>query len=327
MKEKHHISSALLGALTLLLAATMPVSWAQEEFDETKIFIEMNATDGDAGLHALLDAEAWVWVSIYDPDGERIFLEDVRRNLKEQGLTENFFESAEPLCVADEEDPEAEVVPLSEFLERFLPGEYRFAGVTIEGDRLEGTATLTFNLPAAPDISMFDGTEDVDPANALMTWAAGMDLGEKCHDDDLVTQGVIPDPASVDVVGWEVVVEPADEEAFVPFRVFSVQLPPDQTSVTVSPEYLNAFPAGTEFKFEVGAIEASGNQTFSEGGFSTLSGAVAADPPPVVVVPPAPRSSSSGCTVGPSDGTIDPTLPLLMLISSAYLLRRRLSET
>ena len=296
MKEQHHISSALLGALTLLLAATIPVSWAQEEFDETKAFIEMNATDGDVGFHVLLDAEAWEWVTIDDPDGNQIFKEMARRNLMEQGLTENFFESAEPLCVADEEDPEAEVVPLAEFLERFLPGEYLFAGRTIEGDELEGTATLTFNLPAAPDISMFDGTEDVDPANALMTWAAGMILGEKCQDDDLVTQGIIPDPASVDVVGWEVVVEPADEEAFVPFRVFSVQLPPDQTSVTVSPEYLNAFPAGTEFKFEVGAIEASGNQTFSEGGFCTLPGCgeeEAAVDPPVVAVPPA-RSVGSG---------------------------------
>jgi len=326
MKKKHLILNAHLGALTLLLAATMPVSWAQEEFDETKIFIEMNATDGDAGLHALLDAEAWMSVSIDDPDGERIFLEDVKGNLMEQGLTENFFESAEPLCAPDAEDPEEEVVPLSEFLERFLPGEYLFAGTTIEGDTLEGTATLTFDLPAAPDISMFDGTENVDPANALMTWAAGMDLGEKCHDDDLVTGGIITDPALVNIVGWEVVVEPADEEAIDPFRVFSVQLPPELTSVTVSPEYLNSFPAGTEFKFEVGAIEASGNQTFSEGGFSTLSGPVATDPP-VVVVPPATLSSSSGCTVGPSDGTVDPTLPLLMLISLGYLLRRRLSET
>ena len=150
---------------------------AQEEFDETKIFIEMNATDGDAGLHALLDAEAWKWASIHGLDGRRIFMEDAQRNLEEQGLTENFFESAEPLCAPDEEDPEEEVVPLSEFLERFPPGEYRFTATTIEGDELEDTATLTFNLPAAPDISMFDGTEEVDPANAIMTWAAGMDLG------------------------------------------------------------------------------------------------------------------------------------------------------
>ena len=44
-------------------------------------------------------------------------------------------------------------------------------------------------------------------------------------------------------------------------------------------------------------------------------------------LPPAPSGGGGGCTVGSSDGTIDPTLPLLMLISFVYLLRRRLSET
>ena len=45
----------------------------------------------------------------------------------------------------------------------------------------------------------------------------------------------------------------------------------------------------------------------------------AAAPPPQP-----PRRSSGGCTVGPLNGTIDPTLPLLMLISLVYLQRRRL---
>lgn len=289
MKEKHLILNALLGALALLLAATVPVSWAQEEFDETKVLIEINATDGDAGFHVLLDAEAWKEVRIDDPDGKKIFQEQAKGNLLEQGLTENFFESAEPLCAFDEEDPEAEVVPLSEFLERFPAGDYLFTGKIHPGDKLEGTATLTYDLPAAPDLSSFDGTENVDPANAVITWAAGMDLGEKCQDDDLVTEGIITDPASVDIVGWEVVVEPEDEEAVDLLRVFSVQLPPGQTSVTISPEYLNAFPVGTDFKFEVGAIEASGNQTFSEGSFSTLSGSLAA-----VALAPAVGSVGSG---------------------------------
>ena len=52
----------------------------------------------------------------------------------------------------------------------------------------------------------------------------------------------------------------------------------------------------------------------------------AAPPPPPPPPPPAPRSSG-GCTIGPADGTIDPTLPLLMLISLVYLHRRRFRET
>jgi hypothetical protein len=263
------ISAAL--SATLPAAATSP-AWAQEGFDETRVKIEINATDGDVGFHAFLDADAWKSVRVSDPHGRKIFAERATGALRRQGLTENFFESDEPLCVPDEEDPEAEVVPLAAFLTRFPAGDYVFTGRTIEGDPMRGSATLTYDLPAAADISAFDGTEDVDPVNAVISWTAGTDLGEKCQDDDLVADGTITDPALVTVVGWEVVVEPADEGAVVPLRVFTVQLPPGATSATVSPDYLNSFPAGTEFKFEVGSISETGNQTFSEGHFCTLPG-------------------------------------------------------
>ena len=129
-------------------------------------------------------------------------------------------------------------------------------------------ATLTHNLPAAPDISAFDGSE-VDPSQSVViNWAPGNNLGEDCHDPELIDNGTIPDPGTVPVILWEVVVEP-DADAVDLELVYSVQVPAGQTSVTVPPEYLNAYSAlgVTEFKFEVGAREASGNQTFSEGTF------------------------------------------------------------
>jgi len=267
--KKSFIPYIPMATAALILSAISPTSWAQEEFDEIKVLIEINATDGDAGFHVLGDADAWKQIQIRDPGGKKIFMVKDHKGLREQGLTEIFFESAEPLCAPDPEDMEAEVVPLSEFLERFPAGDYTFSGVTIEGDLLEGEGTLTYNLPAAPDISATDGRDDVDPDDAVISWVGGVDLGEKCHDASLVGDGTIPDPAGVAVVGWEVVVEPDDEEASDPFRVFSVQLPPGQMSVTIPPEYLDAFVSDdvTEFKFEVGAIEESGNQTFSEGTF------------------------------------------------------------
>ncbi len=245
-------------AAPLLLAG--PAGWAQEEFDETVVLIEINATDGDAGFHALLDADAWKEARIDDPDGKKIFKAQITGSLREQGVTEDFFESAEPLCAADPEEPDEEVVPLAEFLERFAAGEYVFTGKTSEGEMLEGAATLTHDLPAAPEIVSFDGS--------IITWTPGSDLGE-CQDDALVAEGVIPDPATVPLVGWEVVVEPADEEAVDPLRVFSVQLPPTSTSASVPFEFVSAYLADgvTELKVEVGAIEASGNRTFSEAEF------------------------------------------------------------
>lgn len=269
------ISSALLLTLCVPLAG-----WAQDGsgdstdgdpdngtagpvgFSETAAIIEINATDGDIGFHTLLNADAWKEARIFGPGGENLFKGLAAGPLAEQGLTENAFESDEPLCAPDPEDPEAEVVPLSAFIERFAAGTYRFTGVTLEGETLEGTAELTYALPAAPDILGFDGT--------TVTWQPGTDLG-RCQDDELVAEGTIADPGSVELVGWEVVVEPADDEAADPLRVFSVQLPAGApNTVTVPAEFIEAYRSEdiTEFKVEVGAIEASGNRTFSEEDFS-----------------------------------------------------------
>ena len=257
---------AAMAALTL--GAAVPASWAATvELDEAFVRIEINATDGDVGFHGKFDGEPSKLMKIKRPgDGSVIYLVRAQHNLKRQGLTENFFESAEPTC---------EEQPLAAFLLRFPAGEYLFEGVTNDGvDRLEGVATLSHALPAAPDISGFDGsTVELDDDPIVIHWAPGADLGE-CHDQELVDNGTIPDPASVAVERWEVVVEPnVDDEVLkdlgLPFSVFSVQLPPGQMSVTVPFEYLHSYAVAdvTDFKFEVGA-KSGENQTFSEGTFT-----------------------------------------------------------
>lgn len=254
--------------LTALTTAS-PVTAEIVEWDELKLIIEINATDGDVGFHALADAGAWRWFRIDDPDGKKILAMRATGSLRDQGVTESFFESAEPLCEPDEEEPDDLVVTFAEFIMRFPEGDYLFRANNNEGDRVKGTTELTYNLPAAPDISMTEDSEQpID--EVIIEWAPGTDLGEKCHDQSLVDDGIIADPASVEIVGWEVVVEPDDEEAADPLRKFSVQLPPEQTSVLVPVEFLERFFGEDidEFKFEVGAIEESGNQTFSEGTFS-----------------------------------------------------------
>lgn len=262
-----HPAVAVIAVPALLALGGAHPTMAQEPFSETKALVEINATDGDIGFHVLLDADAWHKVRIDDPAGKRIFSEKAKGALAEQGLTENFFESDEPLCSPELGEEEGElVVTLGEFQQHFPAGDYIFTGKSNEGDTLTDTATLTYNLPAAPDIEDFDGTGNVPTSDTEIFWAAGDDLGE-CPFDRLV-----PPPGSIQEVGWEVVVEPADEEAVSPLRVFSVQLPAEQTRVTVPQEFLDTYVAQgiTVFKFEVGAIEASGNQTFSEGIFCTV---------------------------------------------------------
>lgn len=253
----------------LLLVCSASTAWADAEFDETKVLIEINATDGDVGFHAKFDGEAWYNTKMYDPLGRKIFHEKADASLRTQGLTENFFESAEPLCVPDPEEPEELVVTLAEFLERFPAGDYYLMGKNNDGEWQTGEAELTWNIPAAPDIGATDEAEFDSAEDVVLEWDEGDDLGGKCDDPDLVLDEIIPDPASIEVAGWEAVVEPDCDVEFEIERVFMVQLPPQQTSVTVPEEFLESYLEEdcSEFKFEVGAVEASGNQTFSEGGF------------------------------------------------------------
>ena len=257
----------LLGAMAALcLAAAVPPSWAVE-LDEAFLRIEINATDGDVGFHGKFDGEPSKIMKIKKPNGGVLYIVTAHGALNKQGLTESFFESAEPTCAEQ---------PLAEFLKRFPEGTYTFQGKTNDGENLEGEAFLSHALPAAPNISGFDGSAFAPGAPVVITWAPGQDLGNCGRDQelqDLVTGGIIPDPAGVPVDGWEVVVEPNEEELEalgLPERVFSVQLLPGQPlSVTVSPEYLQQYVAAglTTFKFEVGA-RAGENQTFSEGSFT-----------------------------------------------------------
>lgn len=262
------VSRLLILGAVIATAATGQEALAQDEFDEALVRIEVNASDGDVGFHALLDAEGWRWLRLDDSEGHKVFNAKPRAGLLDQGLTEVFFESSEPLCEADPEDPEARVQTLAEFLELYPEGEYVARGRTIENEKLRSFTDFTYDIPAAPDIEL---TEDMvlPVGNAVIMWEAGNDLGDHCHDQSLIDDGTIADHADVEVVRWEVVVEPADDEGIEFLRVFSAQVPADQMSVTVPEDFLQSYldMGITVMKFEVGGMEESGNQTFSEGEF------------------------------------------------------------
>lgn len=105
-------------------------------FAKLNIFFEFNSTDNDLGVQLLLDGEPWGVVSGFDPGGRKIVEFFARGRMQQLGLTELFFESAEP-------SPQ-------EVLALFPAGEYRFTGTTLEDERLVGTARLSQNLPPAP---------------------------------------------------------------------------------------------------------------------------------------------------------------------------------
>jgi hypothetical protein len=196
---------------------------------DASIIVEVNATDGDAGLQLFVDADAWRSMRIISPTGRKMLDVGASGRLKNHGLTELFSESNEPPF--DE-------FPLEKFKKLFPEGRYRIIGTTIEGDRLSGRARLTHNIPEGPEITTpQDG--DVVPRNAVVaSWVA------------------VTEPAGIDIAGYRVIVERED-----PLRVFSADLPPSAGSMTIPPEFLEP---GIEYKLEVAAIEASGNQTITE---------------------------------------------------------------
>jgi hypothetical protein len=196
---------------------------------DATMIVEVNATDGDAGLQVFLDGEAWRSMKITDPSGSTILDINAVGRLEDFGLTELFSESSEPPF---------DVFPLEEFKALWPEGRYSFAGTTVDGRRLTGRATLSHDIPDGPEITSPTDGATVAPGNVVASWDP------------------VPETSGVDIVGYRVIVEREN-----PLRVFSVDLPASDNSVTIPSEY---FDSGTEYKLEVLAIEASGNQTLTE---------------------------------------------------------------
>ncbi len=268
MRQKKSTTSsslALAAALVLGLGTTIVTATAPcDDFGECKVLIEINATDGDIGFHFLMDGDDLNSARINDPNGLKVFEDQAKGPLKEQKLTETFAESAEPLCWPDPDaDPDDEIVTLEEFLDRWTPGTYTFTGRGDQGEKSDGETELTFALPAAPADVEFDGS--------VITWEAGDDLGNcasAAELDVLVMDGVLPEhPEDVDVVAWEIVLEP-DVDDGDPTGAFKFTIRVDGDifvkAVTVPADYLMSLPDDTPVKIEVGAIGVYDNATFSE---------------------------------------------------------------
>jgi hypothetical protein len=263
---------AMAGAL-VVLGTGLTVVMAVEpcgDFGECKVLIEINASDGDIGFHFLMDGDDLVSAQIVDPNGKKVFEDQAKGSLRKQKLTEIFGESAEPLCWPDPAaDPDAIIVTLEEFLDRWAAGTYVFSGKGAKGAKSTGEAPLTHALPAAPTAVDFNVTTRV------ISWAAGNDLG-KCATvtelNALVTAGVLPvHPQNVPVAAWEVVLEPdvADGNP-IGKLTFTIRVAGNIAvkAVTVPAEYLASLPNNTPVKIEVGAIGVTDNATFTEeGGF------------------------------------------------------------
>jgi hypothetical protein len=196
-------------------------------YEQHELYIEYNATDGDAGLQLAADAEDWKRFTLLDTKGEVLI--DVRakgRLRRPFGLSELFLEASEPPFTT---------VPFKTFKKRFPKGRYRFRGVASNGRRLAGSDRLSFLVPAAPKVTFPTKGAQVDPDGFKVTW-------------EPVTR-----PRGVKIVTYQVIVNQGSRE-------LSMYLPPDATSATIPGEFLQP---GTKTGGELLARERSGNQTIT----------------------------------------------------------------
>ena len=226
-------------------------------FKITSLIIEL--TDNDIELQAFVDGVEWRRLQVIDPNERKIFNLSAQRNLRRQGgLSELFFASEPTHYLEDEPDFDGTI---ERFLARFPEGEYEFEGVTVNGDELEGEAILTHVLPALPEIiaPVADGDDPpvVDPNNLVIDW-------------EPVTTRFIGD-GPVEIFEYQVILDQVEPVRVAPWidgetRRALINLPASVTELTVPPEFL--LP-GSEYEFEILAIEVSGNVTISVGEFVT----------------------------------------------------------
>jgi hypothetical protein len=258
--RKHMLLLPLLVVATVLfLGAT---AWAfgshVDEFDEFEVFIEINATDLDAGLQGKLDGEAWNYANVKGPHGRSIFRFNPNGSLEKHGVTEIQWESNEPPF-----EPSEEAEPgytLDAFLDLFPEGKYRAWGRTVEGRYLRGVTMLTHDLPAGPVV-------EVEQNSALtVTWEEVTDQFDPEH-----PQGHDPPAEDLEseIVAYIVVAEytltDGEEEIS---RALTIDVAADVFEAVIPEDFLPADQEGDfeleEFKIEVGAVEESGNLTFTE---------------------------------------------------------------
>jgi hypothetical protein len=236
----------LVALVALIIVTAIPEAWAQGEL-EAKLIIETNFTDRDSGIQVFTDGDPWKKIEIKNPRGKKILDVLAQGNLKKFGLTELFLESNEP---------NYDEMSLIEILSLFPEGEYKFRGLSVEGEKLEGTAELSHEIPCAPDnLSPFNGAIVNSALDVIISWNPVVNMLD--NDAETCTGG----PITVET--YQVIVENLETE-----KVFSIFLEaePAGNQVTLPDEFITS---NSIYKYEVLAIAENGNQTIGETFFCT----------------------------------------------------------
>ena len=215
---------------------------------EAKLNIEHNAKDEDTGFQGAIDSEGWNKITLTGPKGKVLEFKATGM-LGKLGLTELFFETVEP-ANAD--------VPIAELLKTLPEGKYMFTGSAIEAGEKKGktigTAWLTHNIPEGP-VLLSPAEDAVVPVDE--------DLLVRWSPVDKTIEG-----SDVNIISYQLIIEKDEtpHQHMIGKRGLSMYLPASVTEIPIPKEFLEP---GTNYKWEVLAIEESGNQSLMSSQFST----------------------------------------------------------
>lgn len=240
-------AAAMVFAAAFIVSSPLAQAAGDARLKQAKVIIEHNATDNDTGFQAFVDADGWEKLEIIGPKG--LVAEFTGRDaVGELGMTELFFESVEP---------ENAKMPIAELLAKMPAGDYEFRGTASklggQSGVMIGKALLTHVIPAG--VKLIEPAEDatVPLADLKMRWEG---------------TGKALDGSDIKLISYQLIVEKNEEPHvnMIGKRGLSMHLPASVTEMTVPAAVLEA---GAEYKWEVLAIEESGNQTLTEGTFKT----------------------------------------------------------
>jgi hypothetical protein len=214
---------------------------------DAKLNIEHNATDKDTGFQGFVDSEGWRRLDVRGPGGPVLTFKG-HGTLARLGLTELFFETVEP-ANAD--------VPIGKMLVKVPEGRYTIAGPAQENGksagRTSGSAWLTHDIPAGPKLVSPAEGATVPVRDVVARWTP-------------VSKTIRGKP--VTIIAYQLIIEKDVEphRHMIGKLGLSMYVPRSVTSIAVPNGFL---VPRTAYKWEVLAIERSGNQTLSSGSFKT----------------------------------------------------------
>jgi hypothetical protein len=220
-------------------------------FTEAELFLELNDTDGDLGIHGSIDGLTWTNLTVEGPGNRPLLSIASSGRLRTQGLTQLAMESAEP--------PFDELPP-PDFFVRFPEGRYEIEGRAQDGTTIRSIAVLSHVLAAPPENVLVSGARAAESCDApnlpkvvppvLIDW----DPVTESHPD-------IGKRGRIKVSRYQLFVEREGVK-------LSLDLPPEVTQFEV-PSAVTSL--GDDFKFEIIVRTTDGNNTAIESCFEVVN--------------------------------------------------------